>query len=138
MTARPHLLAVEAVEALVAKSLVERLGGYEPARFGLLETLKAYAEDRLRQAGEDAEVRGAHLEHFRRLAAAYGRTVFGEMRLARRLRPERGNLSAAVEWGPKRGVGSRLASYWWAAIRPTCSTVSSLRSRRSSSALWAV
>jgi predicted ATPase/class 3 adenylate cyclase len=91
------------IEQLVAKSLVVRTEGHEPARFGLLETVKAYAEDRLVDVGNAAEVRQSHLDYFHRLACVYGRTVFGEMRLGVRLRPERSNLTTAFEWAASTG-----------------------------------
>jgi predicted ATPase/class 3 adenylate cyclase len=99
VTKIPRQTAIAVVEALVAKSLVVRIEPHDPARFGLLETVKAYAEDRLLDAGEAADVRDAHLEHFRQVASVNGRTVFGELRLGVRLRPDRSNLTSAFEWG---------------------------------------
>ena len=90
--------AMNAVEALVAKSLVLRVEGGHRARFGLLETVKAYAEDRLLDAGEAADARSRHLSHFHALATVHGRTGFSELRLGVRLRPDRSNLAAAFEW----------------------------------------
>ena len=72
------------------------------ARFGLLETVKAYAEDRLLASDELTEVRGRHLDHFHGLATVHGRTGFSEIRLGVALRPDRGNLTAAFEWAASR------------------------------------
>src|SRR4029077_3942227 len=52
LTRSDRASAMAAVEALVAKSLVVRADGGDVARFTLLETVKAYAEDRLVDAGE--------------------------------------------------------------------------------------
>lgn len=90
--------AVSVVEALVAKSLVVRADRGQTARFGMLETLKAYAEDRLVDTGEAARVRDAHLAHFHRLANVHGRKMGGEVRLGVRLRNDRSNISTAFEW----------------------------------------
>ncbi len=54
--------AADLVEDLMARSLVARVGA---GRFRLLETLKAYAEDRLVDLGIAAEVRDRHLEFCR-------------------------------------------------------------------------
>ena len=49
--------------SLVDKSLVQRADG---GRFRLLETVRAYAEDRLLEAGEGETSRRAHIEWFLR------------------------------------------------------------------------
>ncbi len=90
--------AMTVVEALVAKSLVVRAEGGDTARFGLLETVKAYAEDRLVDAGEAAAVRNRHLEHFRGLAMAHGRSPLGYLSVGIRLRHDTSNVVGAFEW----------------------------------------
>lgn len=85
-------------EALIAKSLVSRAERGQDSRFRLLETVKAYAEDRLVDAGEAAQVRSAHLEHFHQIAAINGRELGGELRLGIRLRHDRSNITSAFEW----------------------------------------
>jgi predicted ATPase/class 3 adenylate cyclase len=108
--------AVALIEALVAKSLVIRVDKGDRARFGLLETVKAYAEDHLRAAGEVEEVRDRHLDHFHALATVHGRTGFSEIRLGVALRPDRGNLTAAFEWAASRrrwvSAGELIAGSW--------------------------
>ena len=89
--------ATIAVETLVMKSLVVRVPGGERARFSLLETVKAYAEERLVQAGEAVEVSDRHLHHFHRLATERGCSGFSELRLGIALRRDRSNLTAAFE-----------------------------------------
>jgi hypothetical protein len=89
--------AMWAIEALVAKSLVVRAVGGERARFRLLETVKAYAERHLIDAGEAGSVRDRHLCHFHRLATQRGCSGFSELRLGIGLRRDRSNLTAAFE-----------------------------------------
>ena len=95
------------LEALVAKSLVVRADpgpstsdgkGGTGARFLLLETVKAYAESRLRSDGGFESVRNQHLDHYHRLATSHGRVMVPEVGLGARLGNERGNLTAAFEW----------------------------------------
>ena len=72
--------ASDVVEALVAKSLVIRADQDSRARFGLLETLKAYAEDRLLAADEGGTVRTRHLEHFAARAQLDSQAWLAEVR----------------------------------------------------------
>ena len=90
--------SIDAIEALVAKSLVVRTERADVSRFGLLETLKAYSEDRLIQAGEAASVRDRHAAHFHRVATVWGRRLGHDVRVGRRLRHDHSNLSAAIDW----------------------------------------
>ena len=85
------------VQSLVAKSLLVRLDRDETARFGMLETVKAYAEDRLVDAGEAGEVRSLHADHFRCLAVADGRVLYGDLRRSFALRHDLSNMTAAFE-----------------------------------------
>jgi predicted ATPase/class 3 adenylate cyclase len=98
VSALPRPEAFRTVEALTAKSLVVRHDSGQQARFGLLETVMAYAEEQLSASGETVEVRGAHLRHFHALATAQGHGGLSELRLGVSLRPERRNLTAAFEW----------------------------------------
>ena len=100
--------ALDLIEALVAKSLVERADRDGHVRFRLLETVKAYAEDRLVDAGEAEVARERHLDHFLTLVPFQG-SVVGELPLALRLRADRQNLTAAVEWASATGQWPRAA-----------------------------
>jgi len=95
--------ASDVVEALVAKSLVIRADLDSGARFGLLETLKAYAEDRLLAADEGRTVRTRHLEHFAARAQLDSQTWLAEVRVAIGLRHDVSNLTAAVDWALASG-----------------------------------
>ncbi|MFF3863524.1 BTAD domain-containing putative transcriptional regulator [Streptomyces sp. NPDC002209] len=84
------------LEALVDKSLLEFAGG----RYRMLETIGAYAGERLDAAGERPAVRRAHARRFLELA----RTADPHLRRAEqlewlpRLTAEHGNLLAALRW----------------------------------------
>ena len=96
-----RVVALDVLETLVAKSMVVRQRPGRSARFGLLETVKAYAERQLAETGEEDQVRDRHLAYFHTLATPYGRTVAGEIRLAARLQPDSRNMTAAFEWAAK-------------------------------------
>lgn len=90
--------ATELVEALLAKSLVVRADRNGRVRFRLLETLKAYAEDRLVDSGEASDVRARHLGHYFAISMRNGRSVCGgTLGMGRRLRFDVSNVSAAIE-----------------------------------------
>lgn len=98
----------ELFDALIAKSLVARAdvddsdAGRLPTRFMLLETVKAYAERKLRAEGEEARRRDLHLAHYHRLVSARGRVMVPDVGVGARLRIDRGNLTAAFEWAASR------------------------------------
>ena len=93
--------ALDMLEALVAKSLVVRTPSQQAARFGLLETLKAYADERLIQADEAAHMRDRHLEHYHRMAMVHGRADDADVRLGDRMRQDRSNIVSAFDWATK-------------------------------------
>ena len=107
---------VEDLAALVDKSLVVRdaLEGRR-TRYRLLETLRQYGLNKLREAGEAATVRDAHLNWAVELAEEAERHLDGLDQAAwlDRLECELDNLRAALEWAitsrnPEAGL--RLAS----------------------------
>jgi predicted ATPase/class 3 adenylate cyclase len=86
------------IEALRAKSLVVRADKRKATRFRLLETVKAYAEDRLVDASEAVAARDRHLAHYHQLAMTEGRKVWGSLDVGLRLRHDCPNIVAAFEW----------------------------------------
>ena len=93
-----RVVATDHIEALLAKSLVVRADTGAVARFRLLETLKAYTEDRLVQTDEARAVRDRHAEHFHRLAMVAGRVVAANVRVGELLRDDKSNITAVFEW----------------------------------------
>jgi predicted ATPase/DNA-binding CsgD family transcriptional regulator len=104
---------------LVDKSLVvaETRGG--ASRYLLLETIREYAADRLRDAGEIDSSRDRHLDHFLAVAAGEPRPTEDLDAWRTRLEGEYDNLRAALDWGlaaadPDRGrrLAAELAWLW--------------------------
>lgn len=89
--------ATAAVQSLVSKSLLVRIERGETSRFGMLESVKAYAENRLDDEDEATDARRRHLDHFHSLGTAYGLAPLGELRLAFALRHDLSNITAAFE-----------------------------------------
>jgi predicted ATPase len=83
-------------------------------RIGMLETIRAYAAERLHESGETPSIRGRHAEYYCALTEEVKPHLVGadEPRWADRLLTERGNLRLALEWSAESDVelGLRLAS----------------------------
>src|SRR5262249_31777149 len=75
-------------------------GRGEEAGYRLLETLRQYGAERLREAGEEAVVRTRHLEWFADFAAGVEQGLRGPEQVAwlARLDQEHDNLRAALAW----------------------------------------
>jgi predicted ATPase len=104
------------IETLQAKSLVVRADKRKATRFRLLETVKAYAEDRLLNNGEAEETRNRHLAHFHTLAMTEGRKVLGSLDVGLRLRHDCPNITTAYEWARDHNqwitAGELLTGSW--------------------------
>jgi predicted ATPase/class 3 adenylate cyclase len=112
---------LDTLQSLVDKSLVRR---WASGRFGMLETVHEYAEERLEAAGESGEIRRRHAEHYLAVAKAANleHDAEGEQRddVAAR---EQDNVRNALEWALAGDVelGLRLAvalESFWVAARP--------------------
>jgi len=103
----------EQLTSLVDKSLAvtdERAGA---TRYRMLETVRQYALDRLRESGEEAQWRGSHLACFVALGSEFNKEVMGTKQQAwlARIASEHDNLRAALAWSAESSPieGLRLA-----------------------------
>ena len=110
---------VDGVDSLLNNSLLrtEPLSEGEP-RFGMLETMREYALERLAERGDGEAVRRRHAGFYLRLAEEAEPALLGpeQLRWARRLDSERGNLRAALSWAAESGeveAGLRTAGALW-------------------------
>jgi len=112
---------VEVVAALVDKSLVVASGEHE-VRYRLLETVRAYAADRLAEAGEAGQVAAAHAQYFLALAERAEPELRRRDQLSwlDRLTAEHDNCSAAIRHVLSAGDGAaalrfvRALGLFWA------------------------
>ncbi|TDC37589.1 tetratricopeptide repeat protein [Micromonospora sp. 15K316] len=109
---------LDVLTSLVEKSLVEAGDG----RFRMLETVRAFAAERLAEAGEAEPLRRAHVAYFLDLARAGDAGLRGPTQLEwlRRLDADRDDLHAALRLSiadGDTGSGLRLVAalsfYWW-------------------------
>lgn len=86
---------LDALASLIDKSLVRRDG----ERFGMLQTIREYALERLASDGEEDDLRARHADYFLEHAEqAYAERIEHEAEWAERLEDEHDNLRAALDW----------------------------------------
>lgn len=111
--------AFDLLTSLADKNLVlaEAHGG--ATRYGLLETVRHYAGDRLRESGEEVRVQRQHLEYFLAMAEEAEAQLTGsdQRPWLDRLETERDNLRSALSrsavLGGDTASGLRLAGALW-------------------------
>jgi predicted ATPase len=118
---RPDLLDVMA--ALVESSLVtQQATAQGEPRFTMLETIRAFAREKLRDSGDWAAAAAAHAGHYRRLARDLEPLLDGPGApgLLRGLELEHDNIAAALDWffdhdDPAAALEIMWATwpFWW-------------------------
>jgi predicted ATPase len=104
---------LDVLEALVDKSLLR----HTQDRFWMLETIREYADERLREGEEEWEIRERHFEHFLALAErAYGQRISASAWFPI-VDAEHDNFRAALDWAAAHPVSeAQLAgaiAYYW-------------------------
>jgi predicted ATPase/class 3 adenylate cyclase/DNA-binding CsgD family transcriptional regulator len=100
----PRYQVMDLLSLLVAKSLVVTEETRERTRYRLLETVRHYAAEKLRESGEASDVRSRHRDHYTSMAALldgpaghdYGQRV-------EQTETEIDNMRAAFAWSRERG-----------------------------------
>jgi predicted ATPase/DNA-binding SARP family transcriptional activator/DNA-binding CsgD family transcriptional regulator len=124
---------LDLLSRLVDKSLVEaEVGAKGMPRYGMLEPVRQYAQERLRESGEADTAQRQHMTFFLALAEEVESSGRGRRTQLKHLETEQGNLRAALSWSlypedlelKKRAEsGLRLATalaqaQFWAAYGP--------------------
>jgi predicted ATPase len=108
---------VETLESLVDSSMVQLQAGLGDPRFILLDTLRQYALERMRDAdGEWREAHDRHAAYYVALAHPAAAELQGPGQLAwlRRLEAEHANLAAAMSWLIDQDQLETAVSLGWA------------------------
>ncbi|HRP08391.1 MAG TPA: BTAD domain-containing putative transcriptional regulator [Gemmatimonadales bacterium] len=103
---------LDGVAALVDKSMVVLDAGRHEARYRLLETIRQYAEELLRESDEFGLLRERHARFAVSLAEAHEHELFGgaaDLELVERLTVTSGNLRAAADWCAEQPARTELA-----------------------------
>ncbi len=111
---REDIEVLELVGSLVRRSLVTVTEVEGTSRYGLLETVREFASERLRDAGDQDAARLAHRGHYLDVleAVPWDQRMFSLHHAAPRLEVEFGNLRAAFDTSiarDERDVAARLA-----------------------------
>jgi predicted ATPase len=100
----PAILVLDALHSLVAKSLLAHdIGPDGAARFRMLETIRAYAWERLAASGEDIALRRRHAQYFLSIVEGSGALLFATRGKRDALAAEQGNIQAALHWLVQQG-----------------------------------
>jgi predicted ATPase/DNA-binding XRE family transcriptional regulator len=112
---------LDGLAALVEKSLLQTRNHVAGSRFWMLETIREYAQERLRASGEQDDLAERHAEYFARLAPQLAWVAFGQDDRDRELERELPNFRLALAWARahrRADIGQRLAAalgrYWLA------------------------
>ena len=103
---------LDGVTALVDKSLITMMPGDGVARYRMLETVRQYGLERLREAGELDRLEELHAHFFLALIEASDSKLYGgekEPGLLKRLGQDNDNLRAAAAWAVRDDSRSSLA-----------------------------
>jgi predicted ATPase/DNA-binding CsgD family transcriptional regulator len=97
--------------ALVDKSILKRqLTGTGPPRYWLLETMRQYGRERLREAGEQTTAQQRHFDWIRVLAESIGAWDSRQVTLLNRMYREQDNLWAALDFCSGQPAGAAAAA----------------------------
>jgi predicted ATPase/class 3 adenylate cyclase len=91
------------LESLVDKSLIKQEPAGGDVRFGMLKTIREYAQNKLEEAGELEAIRDRQLGYFLKLSqeASAGLMRSDQAQWLARMEAERANLRSVLEWGLK-------------------------------------
>ncbi|MGB8647644.1 MAG: adenylate/guanylate cyclase domain-containing protein [Anaerolineae bacterium] len=120
----PAAELLDLLTALVDKSLVHQREEGDEAQFVMLETIRAYAHEKLRERGQEDLLRNRHLDYYLALGqeAADGMSGPRQGEWFDRLEHESGNMREALEWcradAARAPAGLTLAAalgFFWSA-----------------------
>ena len=110
---------MDTLSSLVDSSLVRTEPHDDEPRFSMLETIREYALDRLRETGDWTSTHDRHASYFLALAKPAEHELHGAGQLAwlNRLELRHDNLNAAMSWLLDRGQGAAALDLGWATWR---------------------
>jgi predicted ATPase len=116
----PESDVLDTLDALVANSLVKQDVRDGQARFRMLDSIREYALERLRDSGGWHEACAAYADYFLGLARRLEPLLGFESSAIERLETEHDNLSAVMiwfiderEWEKAISLGFALWGFWW-------------------------
>jgi predicted ATPase/class 3 adenylate cyclase len=114
---------LEGIGSLLDKNLLRQEEAFGQPRFWMLQTIREYALERLRESGEEEELRRRHVDFYLELAEQGARESRGRQQVAwlDRLEREHDNVRSELEWKAPGAFAAeirlRLAGamwmFWW-------------------------
>lgn len=105
------------IDGLVAKSVLLRCPGGQRARYRLLDTVREYGQQRLREAGRDTTLHRRHRDRYAAAAARQEALGAGQIQWIDGLDADHGNLRAALDFclsePGEAAAGLRMACDLW-------------------------
>jgi predicted ATPase/DNA-binding SARP family transcriptional activator len=117
----PEVPVVECISSLVDRSLVVATRDADGSRFALLETIRQFSEQKLKERGDWERVSDMHRDYFAEMASEGKKKmhVEGELGVFKRFEKEHDNFRAAIAWSHTRGqhekalsIAVNLARFW--------------------------
>lgn len=112
-------LMFDILGGLINHSIVFRQSSDSVPRFGMLETIREYAQEKLVASGEEAAVRQRHATYYLSLVEAWARAYHEPSLPIVQLEREYHNLRNALQWAIEKGqselaldLGLALWHYW--------------------------
>jgi tetratricopeptide (TPR) repeat protein len=106
-----HVNALDGLSALVDNSLIRYVDPGGQGRYIMLEVVREYADERLKQDPDAADVRARHAMYYRELAVDLAprlRIGANDAQAVACVRADHGNLRAALAWAESEGAGDHL------------------------------
>jgi hypothetical protein len=111
----------EHLSSLVEKSIVQRDLERRPPRYSMLETVRQYGRQRLRERGEEVELQRRHRDWILQLALAVGAHDHRQIELFDRVQLELDNVWSALDFCRRQpdeaaagiDICRQLYPYWW-------------------------
>jgi predicted ATPase/DNA-binding CsgD family transcriptional regulator len=107
-TGLPREQVVDLIGRLVDRSILTMAPGGRQGRYRLLETVRLYGTERLREAGEDRELRQRHAAWYAKLITPRDRLWWGasQVDMLDLLDSEWANVEAALDWCARSRAGA--------------------------------
>lgn len=115
----PNLDALEGIASLLDKSLLRQEEQNGETRYFMLETVREYALERLKESNEQDELQRRHTAYFLEIAEAYENTYNTPefSRTLDRIEAEHDNMRAALAWSKAAPQGTETALRMTGALR---------------------
>jgi predicted ATPase/class 3 adenylate cyclase len=111
---------LDGLASLEEKSLLRRAPGTDESRFNMLETVREFAQEALKECGEDDSMRSRHAVYLLGIAEQSNSDEAKQVYLFEKLYSDRNNLRECLSWAQRTGkaelglkLSGALGAFWW-------------------------